>query len=125
MLAAHVNRRAGTADLTISGGDIDDAAFALRKHSPNLVLHAQQHAKHVGVEDRLIVLNGYIGSRADNTFCASVIDGNIETSETSDGLVDQIFDVVFVTHIGADKFRFRSSGAQLAHKLGTDFFFAP
>src|SRR5271170_1907431 len=123
MLAAHVNRRAGTADLTISGGDIDDAAFALRKHSPNLVLHAQQHAKHVGVEDRLIVLNGYISSRADNTFCASVIDGNIEASETRDSLVDQILDVVFVTHIRADKFRFRSGGAQFSDKFSTNLFF--
>ena len=100
MFAAHINRRARTADLAISRGDIDDAALALRKHSPNLVLHTQQNAKHIGVEDRSVVLDSYIGGRTNNTFCAGVVDCDIETAETSDGLVDQILDVILMTNIG-------------------------
>jgi len=50
-----------------------------------------------------IVLGAYIGSRAGIGHGGSVIDGNVEETETSNGLVDEGFDFVFVTHIGSYK----------------------
>ena len=38
-------------------------AFALSKHSPNFMLHAQKHTKHIRVENGLIAFRGDIGSR--------------------------------------------------------------
>ena len=89
VLAADIHRRGRAADFAVRRRDVNDAAFTLRKHSPNLVLHAQKHTKHIGVEDGLIVLGGYIGSRTGSALGASVIDGNVEATETSDGLVDE------------------------------------
>jgi hypothetical protein len=64
VLAADIHRRGRTIDFAVRRRDLNDAAFVLRRHSPNLVLHAQKHTKHICVEDGLIVLGGYIGSRA-------------------------------------------------------------
>jgi hypothetical protein len=53
------------------------------------------------VEDGSIVLGGYIGRRTGSALGASVIDGNVEATETSDGLVDEVLDFRFMPHIGA------------------------
>src|SRR5205807_10277584 len=82
----------------------DDATFALPKHGPNIVLHAQKHTKHIRVEDGLIALRGYIGSRTGRADGASVIDGDVEATETSDDLVDEGLDFLFMPHVGAHKF---------------------
>jgi hypothetical protein len=76
----------------------------LREHRPNLVLHAQKHTKHIRVEDGLIALGGYIGSRTRIAHGAGVIDGNVEASETSDDLVDEVLDFIFMPNIRADEF---------------------
>src|SRR5271165_255789 len=86
VLAADIHRRGRATDFAVRRRDVNDAAFALPKHSPNLVLHAQKHTKHICVEDGVIVLGGYIGNRTGSALGASVIDGNIEATETSDGL---------------------------------------
>ena len=70
-----------------------------------------------GVEDGLIVLGGYIGSRAGSALGASVIDGNLEATETSDGLVDEVLDFLFMPHIGAVKFGLRAELAQFTGLL--------
>jgi hypothetical protein len=54
----------------------------LPKHGPNLVLHAQKHTQHIRVEDGLIALGGHIGSRTGSAHGASVIDCNVEATET-------------------------------------------
>ena len=86
----------------------------MRKHSPNLVLHAQKHTKHICVEDGFIVLGVYIGSRLGIADGASVIDGNVEATETSDGLVDEVLDFLFMPHIGAQKFGLSAELAQFS-----------
>jgi hypothetical protein len=45
---------------------------------------------------------------------ASVIDGNVEAAETSDDLVDEVFDFLFMPHISAQKFGFSAEFAQLS-----------
>jgi hypothetical protein len=86
----------------------------LPKHSPNLVPHAQKHTKHIGVEDGLIVLGGYIGSRTGTAHGARVIDSNVEATETSDSLVDEVLDFLFMPHIGAQKFGLSAELAQFS-----------
>src|SRR6202049_38723 len=112
VLAADIHRRGRATDFAVRRRDVNDAAFTLRKHSPNLVLHAQKHTKHIGVEDGLIVLGGYVGSQTGSALGASVIDGNIEATETSDGLVDEVLDFLFMPHIGAVKFGLSAELAQ-------------
>ena len=89
------------------------------KHGPNLALHAQKYTKHIGVEDGLIALGGYIGSRPRIPHSASVIDGNVEATETSDDLIDEVLNFVFVLHIGAHKFGVSAEVAQFSGKLLT------
>src|SRR5712692_7061015 len=75
----------------------------LPKHGPNLILHAQKHTKYICVEDGLIALGGYIGSRTRVAHCAGVVDGNVEATETSDDLFDEVLDFFFMPHVGAHK----------------------
>ena len=84
------------------------------KHSSNLVLHAQKHTKHICVEDGLITLGCYIGSRTESAHGASVNDGNVEATETSDDLVDEIFDFLFMPYIGTHEFGLSPEVAQFS-----------
>src|SRR4029077_21095358 len=104
VFAADIDRRGRAADFAVRRRNVDDAAFALFKHGSNLVLHAQKHTKHVRVENFLIALGGYIGSRTGSADGARVIDGNIESTETSDDLVDEVLDFLLMPHVGAHKF---------------------
>src|SRR5271165_4731688 len=117
VLAADIHRRGWATDFAVRRRDVNDAAFALRKHSPNLVLHAQKHTKHICVEDGLIVLGGYIGSRTGSALGAGVIDSNVEATETGDGLVDEVLDFLFMPHIGAQKFGLSAELAQFSGQL--------
>jgi hypothetical protein len=94
--------------------DINDAAFALSKHGSNLVLHAQKHIQHIRVEDGLIALGSHIASRTGIAHGASVIDGNVEATETSNGLVNEVFHFLFMPYIGAHKFGLSAEVAQFS-----------
>jgi hypothetical protein len=76
------------------------------------VLHAQDHAEHVGVEGG-VGLRGLLSRWAGLAFGAGVVDGNVEPAEPSDGFVDQILHVALVVNVGADEFCFRTGGAKL------------
>ena len=84
------------------------------KHCPNLVLHAQKHTEHIRVEDGLVGFGGYIGSGARIAHGAGVIDGNIDATEMSNGLVDEVLDFVLMAHIGAYEFSLRAEVAQFS-----------
>jgi len=114
VLAADIRGRTRATDFAVSRRDVNDAAFALQKHCPNLVLHAEKHTEHIRVEDGLIVLGAYICGGFGIAHGASVIDGNVETSETSDDLVDEIFDFLFMPHVGAHKFGLSAEVAQFS-----------
>ncbi|HVH88098.1 MAG TPA: hypothetical protein VM912_15360 [Terriglobales bacterium] len=62
----------------------------------------------------MIALGGYIGSRTGRADSTSVIDGNIEATETSDDLVDEVLDFLFMPHIGAHKFGLSAEVAQFS-----------
>ena len=115
--AADIRGRARATDFPVRGRDVHDAALALPQHCANLVLHAEKHTKHIGVEDSSIVLGVCICSGLGITHGTGVIDGNVQTAETSDGLVDEVFDFLFMPHVGAQKFGFRAEFAQLGGKL--------
>src|ERR1700733_7496423 len=89
VLAADIHRSRRSTDFAVSRRDVHDAALALPKHRPNLVLHAQKYTEHIGVEDGLISFGGYIGSGTGIAHCASIIDGNVQTTETSNGFVNE------------------------------------
>jgi len=82
---------------------------------PESLLHGQKHTKHIRVENGLIALGGNIGSRPGVPTVPSVIDGNIESTETSDDLVDKGLDFLFMPHVGAHKF---GLSAELSQFLG-------
>jgi len=69
---------------------------------------------HSSIEDGLIALGGYIGSRTGSADGASVIDSNVEATETSDDLVDEVFDFLFMPHVGAHKFGLSTKVAQFS-----------
>ena len=91
---------------------IQRAAFAQPKQGPNFVLRPQ---KHIRVENGLIALRGNIGSRTGSAHSASIVDGNVEATKTSDGLVDEVLDFLFMPHIGVHKF---GLGPEFAQFLG-------
>src|SRR6266851_2842556 len=106
------NAAASSAALAHGRRQIDDAASSLRLHHPQLVLHAEQHAEHVGVEGGGVAVGGLLGHRAGLALGAGVVDGDVEAAEPGDRLVDQVLHVAFVADIGADEFRFRAKRAQ-------------
>ena len=113
VLARGVEREIGGATLAHRGGDIDDAAGALRLHYPQFVLQAQKGAKHIGVEYRSVALRRLRGERSGLAFGARVVDGDIQTTKASDRLVDQAANVVFMTHVGSDEHGLGSHAVQL------------
>src|SRR6266436_1304719 len=117
VLTANIRGRARATDFAVGRRDVNDAAFALPKHRPNLVLHAEKHTKYICVEDGFVVLGVRICSGLGIAHGAGVIDGNVEASETSDDLVNEVFDFLFMPHIGTHKFGFSAEFAKLSGKL--------
>ena len=70
------------------------------------MLHAQEHAEHVGVEGGGVARRGLLDDRTGRAFGAGIIDGDIEAAEPGDRPVDQVLHLVLVAHVGADEFRF-------------------
>ena len=96
------------------------AAAALSLHGAHFVLHAQDHAKNIGVERRGIAFRGLIGDRANPAFGAGVVHRDIETAKPCDGLVDQSADVILLADVGVDELGLRTEGAQLLHERLAD-----
>jgi Domain of unknown function (DUF4410) len=73
VLAADIHRRGRPTDFAVRRRDVNDAAFALPKHSPNLVLHAQKHTKHIGVEDQVKSATGMQSSQVVDLMASSLV----------------------------------------------------
>src|SRR5260370_9356685 len=83
------------------------------------MLHAQQHAEHVGIEGGGVTVRRLFGHRAGLAFGAGIIDGDVEAAEPRDGLLDQVLHLVLMADIGANEFRFRAKRAKLGgQRLG-------
>jgi hypothetical protein len=81
-------------------------------HHPQLMLHAQQHTEHVGVESGGVTVGGLFCDRAGLALGAGVVDGDVEAAEPGYRPVDQVLHVALVADIGADEFRFRAKRPQ-------------
>src|SRR5882724_9962824 len=104
---------AGTVGTPGSAADVTPESYqAIFDTNVLGVLLCMKYTKHIRVEDGLIALRGYIGSRTGSADGASVIDGNIEASETSDDLVHEVLDFLFMPHVGAHKFGLSAEVAQ-------------
>src|SRR6202051_2597177 len=77
------------------------------------MLHAQDHAKNVGLERRGKAFRGLVRDRANYTFGGGVVYGDIETAKPRDGLVDHGADVIFLADVGVDELGLRTERAQL------------
>jgi hypothetical protein len=64
VLAPDIDRGAGSTFVPVGRGYVDDAAATLWLHHAQLVLHAEQRAKHIGVEGGCVSLGGLLGHRA-------------------------------------------------------------
>src|SRR5882757_5869765 len=60
-----------------------------------------------------VTFGSLLRHRTRLTFGAGVVDRDVKTTEASHGLVDQVADVVFVAHVGADEFSFRAEATEL------------
>jgi hypothetical protein len=86
-------------------------------HDAHFVLYAQKHPENIRVERRGIAFRGLVRDRSHLTFGGSIVDRDIETTESSDGLVDRIADVSFFTDVGVDELGLGTEGAQLLHEF--------
>ena len=93
--------------------EVHDAAAALRLHHAHLMLHAEQHAEHVGIESGRVALGCLLRHRTGLAFGAGVVDGHVKPAEAGHGLVDQVAHVVFMANVGADEFSLHAAGAEL------------
>jgi hypothetical protein len=57
-------------------------------HHAQLVLHAEQRAKHIGVEGGCVAFGSLLSHRSRPTFGACDIDGGIDSAKARDSLVD-------------------------------------
>jgi hypothetical protein len=85
----------------------------LRLHDPQLVLEAQQRAKHIGVEHRRVAVRRLLGDRPRLALGAGIIDGDVEPAEAGDGVIDQAAHILFVAHVGLDEGGLRAERMEL------------
>src|SRR6202022_2323438 len=79
----------------------------------HFVLHAQDHAKNVGLERRGKAFRGLIRDRADLAFGGGIVHRDIETAKPCDGLINQSADVILLADVGVDELGLRTERAQL------------
>jgi hypothetical protein len=77
------------------------------------VLHAQEHAEHVGVERIGIARGSLRDDRTGGTFGAGIVDSNIEAAEARDRAIDEILDILLLAHVGTNEFGFRPKRPEL------------
>src|SRR6202051_5013141 len=80
------------------------------------MLHAQDHAKNVGLERRGKAFRTLVRDRAARTFGGGVVHGDIETAEPRDGLVDHGADIIFLADVGVDELGLRTERAQFLNE---------
>src|ERR1700704_1264382 len=99
MLARDIDRGARSTFVPVCRGYVYDAAAPLRLHHAQFVLHAEQRAKHIGVEGGCVAFGSLLSHRSRPTFGACGIDGGVDPAEACDGLVDEVTNLIIVTDI--------------------------
>src|SRR5712671_6974625 len=103
MLAGHVNGRSGSPDASVGRRDIDDAPAPLWQHHPQFMLHAEQRTQDVCVEGRGVGFCSLLSHRAWCAFGSSIVDRNIQTSETLDRLIHKVTHVLILADVSTNK----------------------
>ncbi len=103
MFAGHINGRSGSPDASVGRRDIDDAPASLGQHHPQFVLHAEQRTQDVCVEARGVGFCSLLRHRAGCAFGSSIIDRNIQASETLDRLVHKVAHILILADISTNK----------------------
>src|SRR4029077_5599156 len=103
---------------------VHDAAVFLWQHHAKFVLHAQQRAEDVGIERCRVAVRSLLRYKAGDAFHTGSVYGDIQTSKSFHGLIDQVAYVFFAAYIGADELRFRTCLADFTDEL-LAFFVAP
>src|ERR1700682_2459609 len=103
MFASYINGCAGSAEASIGGRDIDDAPAPLRQHRPQFVLHAQQHTQYVAVKSSRVALCGLVCYETAQAFSPGIVDCDIQSSETLDGLIHKVTHVIFMADVRTNK----------------------
>src|SRR5260370_38890081 len=103
VLAPDIDRGARSTFVPVGRGYVDDAAATLRLHHAQLVLHAEQRAKHIGVEGGCVGLGRLLGHRAGLAFGAGRVDGRVQAAKPRHGPIDQTADFVVMTNVGLDE----------------------
>jgi hypothetical protein len=108
-----MERGARRAAMSHGRRQVHDAAAALRLHHAHLMLHAEQHAEHVGVEGGRVAFGGLLRHGAWLAFGAGVVDRHVKPAEAGHGLVHQVADLVFMANVSADEFSLNAEGTEL------------
>src|SRR5260370_37211527 len=90
MFAGYINGCSGSTDASIGRRDVDDAPAPLWQHDPQFVLHAEQHAEHIGVEGVGVALYGLSDDQAPLALGAGIVDGGVDPAEPGYGLIDPL-----------------------------------
>jgi hypothetical protein len=95
--------------------------MTLGLHHAQLMLHAQQRAEDVGIEDGRVALGGMFYNRTGLAFGSGSVYRHIKATEACHGLIDEVSYVVLVPYIRIHEFRLRVESAQLSHQISADF----
>ena len=114
VLAGGIDGGVGGTGVTVGRRNIDDGAAALSAHHPQLVLHAEERAEHIGIECRGVAVGGLLRHRAGLAFGPGAVDGRIQATEAREGLIGAAAYIVLAAHVGADELRFAAELAQLS-----------
>src|SRR5437868_1370873 len=84
-------------------GGVDDRAASLLEHEGDLVLHAQEYAAEVDVDDPFPLLQVVVRGRSGLPWLnACVIEGKIQASESFDGLIQSRLQVLDACYVAPD-----------------------
>ena len=84
------------------GGGVHDRPTPLLEQQRNLVLHAQEHATEVDIDDPVPVCFRELGHRLNRLFDAGVVEGEVEAPERLDGPVQRTFHLFGPCHVAPD-----------------------
>src|SRR5712692_10352206 len=103
MFASYINGCSGSADASVGRRDIDDAPASLWQHHPQFMLHAEQRTQDVCVEGRGVGFCSLLRHRAWCAIGSSIVDRNIQTSETLDRLIHKVTHVLILADVSTNK----------------------
>jgi hypothetical protein len=81
----------------------------LGHHHAELVLHAKESAKHVGIEGGRVGISSLLDEWTRLALGAGTVDRYIEPAQTRDGLVDEMAHLILAPYVGFDEGSLRTN----------------